>query len=192
MARAATKQGTGAFVTKDRPGQQPCRPDSGHAEEAHRYRVGGNAQQRLHKVLHQQREVADRTGKEQAPRAGIVSIAALDQLRCGGLEVVLQKRRRAVRVRMGQGSVGLDPAQAVFGEWERVEEGRRDAQGIAGRAKIVPEAGQGDFGGGARSPKLGIALEERDLDATPGERDGCGKAVGSGADDVCGAKRHAP
>ena len=88
---------------------------------------------------------------------------------------------------MSEGCGGFDPAEAVVGQGKAIEEGRGYAEGIAGGAEVVVEAGEGSVCGGAGAAELGVALVDGDGDAALGEGDGGGEAVGTGADDVSGA-----
>ena len=109
---------------------------------------------------------------------------------CGGFEGVLEGDGGAVVEWVGDGVGRLDPAQAVVGERKASEEGRGDAEGVAGGAEIVMEAGEGDFGGGAGAAEVGIALVDGDGDATLREGDGGGETIRTGTDDVGALERH--
>ncbi len=104
----------------------------------------------------------------------------------GGFEGVFESNGGAVVEGMGEGCGRVDPAQAVVGEGEGVEEGAGDAEGVGGGAEVVVEAGESDFGVGAGSAEVGVALVDGDGDSALREGDGGGEAVGAGADDVGG------
>jgi hypothetical protein len=148
--------------------------------------VAGKAEERLSEVFDEGLPVADGWAKKRAPGAAVVGAELGD----GGFEGVFEGDGGAVVEWMGYGDWRLDPAEAVVGERETAEEGAGDAEGVAGGAEIVVEAGEGDFGGGARSPERGVALVDCDGDASLREGNGGGEAVGAGTDDVGGLERH--
>jgi hypothetical protein len=96
----------------------------------------------------------------------------------------LQHRGAAVVERMRDRERRVQPDQSMFRQRQRFEKRRHDAHRMDGRADVVFETGQRQLLGARAAADGFLCFEHEDVESGPGQDDGGGEAVGSGADDA--------
>lgn len=160
VAEAAHQPGRRGQTDKTEPGQ--------------RDRVAGQRCQRQgHEVPGQRVPPGQEALDQPAVRAGVARSEG-----GGGLaDRAGQHGGRAVGERVRHGQPGMQPLQAVPLQGEASEGGRVDTERVRGRARVVPEAGQGQLLRARSAAHGALRLEHGDREAAAGQLHGGGQSV---------------
>ena len=178
MAGHAREQRPRGGLSERDPGERCRREHRRQAEAGQEQRM---ARRPDHRSEQRRGEALPLAGERSEQAGPCVSVTA--HVPAHGFEIAFQDDAPAGSQRVREGCLGLDPLEPVAGQVERPEEGRRHAQRVNRGADVVDEAWERQLRGPGPAADLVGRFVDPDLPPGARELDGCGKSVGTRADD---------